>query len=127
MGALLRTAQLAGFETLELQRVPWPVVVADHGCRSEFDVSLQYIPPALNAAGAGGRLGGLDVETYLGSACLTGAAIDLLVSEDADGIGIRCVFRQDLVAAGFVDAVLADIRRMLVALAAGDDDFVLSA
>lgn len=127
LGALLRTAQRAGFETLELQRVPWPVVVADHGCRSEFDVSLQYIPPALNAAGTDRLFADLDVETYLGTACLTGAAIDLLVSEDADGISVRCAFRQDLVAAGFVDAVLADIRRMLAALADGDDDFVLSA
>lgn len=117
----LRQVQVRSFETLQVQRVAWPIAAGAQGTPPP-DFSLQYIPPALVAATDSDGLSGLEVEHHLGPPCYTGASVDLLVSESDEEIVARCVFRQDLVAAEFAERLLGDVRRLLTALAGDDED-----
>lgn len=118
----LRAVQRASFLAMENQRVPWPVIMGDHGLASQPDgrqpieVSLQYIPKELGGSRITDSFQGLHVESRMGTACPTGAAVDVLVSEHDDGIAGRVLFRQDLVDAEFVDTVVADMSRLLAEL-----------
>jgi hypothetical protein len=118
----LRAVQRASFLAMENQRVPWPVIMGDHGLSTQPDgrppveVSLQYIPKELGSGRIADGFQGLHVESRMGTACPTGAAIDVLVSEHDDGIAGRVSFRQDLLDTELVDTVVADMSRLLVEL-----------
>jgi hypothetical protein len=118
-GEMMRDVQRASFLALADQRVPWPVVARDHGLedrpdgRPPVEMSFHYIPAALTARDAAQAFRGMDATPVLGAPCLTGAAFDMLVSQDTHEVVGRLQFREDLVTADFADSVIADMLTLL--------------
>lgn len=112
---------------LENQAVPWQVTMQDAGCvvaaAPWAGVSLQYVPKALAAfgdrPGARALSAAGPVRTWLSTPCPTGAAMDVRVCEEQDGLSAQCTYYGEPAGDDAAAACMRELRRLLIAFAGG--------